>query len=181
MKKSTFLFLIIFMMINIFGMSQKVTLKMMDASTLQSIEKVSVKSYLNPSIIIISDSYGHVTIDLIENDTLLISKDYYHPIYLFVKARNFDTIHVVSINLLPSKEIHEVLKTNFSSLSDFEYHFIHDQIGDESFLKVKGFEHLSSSEVRSNLMHSKKNPNGFHISPSIHQKHTGENQYFIKK
>ena len=181
MKKYFFVFVSVLFLTTHFATAQKVTLKFVNAASLQAIEGASLKSYLDKNTHISSDKYGHITITLKENDTLTITKEYYHPLYLFVKVKNFDTTHVISVNMLPSTEIHEPIKGNFSSLTDFEYHFVHDKVGNDSHLKVQGFEHQSASQLRTNMMHTNKNPDGFHISPTIHHQHTGTNQYKIKE
>jgi hypothetical protein len=174
---NVFCFLVVFVAN---AQQQKVTLKLMNATTLQPIEGVSLKSYLDKNIHLLSDQYGHITLQLIDNDTLIFSKDYFHPLYLFVKLKNFDSTHVLAVNMLPSKEIHEPLKGNFSSLADFDYHFVHDQLGDDSHLKVKGFEHESAAQVRYDMMHSKKNQGIIHITPVLHHQNSGTNQYKLK-
>ncbi len=179
MKKYLLLFSALFLLSPI-GFAQKVTFKLINTSTLQAIEGASLKSYLDSNLHLKSDAYGHITIQLKENDTLTISKEYYHPLYLFVKVKNFDSTHVISINMLPSKDIHETVKGNFTSLSDFDYHFVHDQLGNESHLKITGFEHKTASQVRTDLMHSTKNPDGFHITPTFHHRYPAGSLYKLK-
>jgi hypothetical protein len=181
MKKHLFIFCSIFLLANVIGFAQKVTLKLVNASSLQAIEGASLKSFLDTSFHATSDKYGHITVQLKENDTLIISKNYYHPLYLFIKVKNFDSTHVISINMVPSKDIHEPIKGNFQTLTDFDYHFIHDQIGDESHVKVTGYEHQTASQVRTNLMHSTKNPDGFHITPVRHHQYSGATDYKLKE
>ena len=177
MRKSIFILTLLLFLVNFSSQAQKVTLKLVNAASLQPIEGVTLKSFMDKNLHGVSDKFGHITIYLIENDTLTMSKEYYHPLYLFVKVKNFDSTHVISINMVPSKDIHEPLKGNFQSLSDFDYHFVHDQVGNDSHVKVTGFEHPTASQVRNDMMHSKKNPNGFHITPVLHHQHTGANQY----
>ncbi len=181
MKKHTFILVSFFLLISLISNAQKVTLKLVNAASLQPIEGASLKSYLNKNLHLTSDKFGHITLLLAENDTLTFSKEYFHPLYLFVKTKNFDSTHVVAINMLPSKEIHEPIKGNFSSLADFDYHFVHDQLGNDSHLKVKGFEHQSASEVRYNMMHTKENVGRIHITPVLHHQQTGTNQYKLKE
>jgi hypothetical protein len=180
MKKYFIFFAAAFLLLNLSN-AQKVTLKLVNAASLQPIEGASLKSFLNKDLHSTSDKYGHITVQLLENDTLTLSKEYYHPLYLFVKVKNFDTTHVISINMVPSKEIHEPVKGNFSSLTDFEYHFVHDKVGPDSHVKVQGFEHQTASQVRTNMMHTTKNPDGFHITPVLHHQHSGTNQYKLKE
>ena len=180
MKKIFISSVIAFLFSTLFVQAQKITFRLVNAVSLQPVEGAVLKSYLGTNSIVMSDKYGHITIQLRENDTLTISKEYYHPLYLFVKAKNFDTTHVISINMLPSKDIHETAKSNFTNLTDFDYHFVHDKIGDESHLKIKGFEHKTAAEVRYDLMHSTKNPGGIHVTPARNHKHTGENLYKLK-
>ncbi len=179
MKKSLFLFLSL-LLVNFIGQAQKVTFKLVNAASLQPIEGASVKSYLDKNLHLASDKFGYISIQLKDNDTLTISKDYYHPLYLFTKVKNFDTAHVISINMLPSKDVHEPIKGNFKNLSDFEYHFVHDKLGDTSHVNVKGYEHLSAAQVRDDMLHTKKNPNGVHVTPVLHHKSTGTNQYKLE-
>lgn len=180
MKKHTIVVSTLFFLFALAVQAQKVTLKLVNAASLQPIEGASLKSYLDKSLHLSSDKYGHITLQLKENDTLTFTKEYFHPLYVFVKIKNFDSTHVVAVNMLPSKEIHEPVKGNFTSLADFDYHFVHDQLGNESHVKVQGFEHPSAAQMREDLMHSKKDPNGFHITPVLHHQQTGTNQYKLK-
>lgn len=180
MKKIGLASLSFFLLLSVVVHAQKVTFKLINGSSLQPIQGASLTSYLNPKTKIVSDTYGHVTITLTENDTISISKDYFHPLYLFVRMKNFDTTHVIAINMVPSKEIHVNVVENFSSLTDFEYHFVHNQFGQESHFKVVGFEHPTASQLRTEMMHSNKNPDGFHITPVLHYQQVGKNQYSIK-
>ena len=180
MKKNILIFCSLFFLSLSIGFAQKVTFKLVNAASLQPIEGASLKSYLDTTFHGTSDKYGHITVQLKENDTLTISKNYYHPLYLFVKVKNFDSTHVISINMLPSKDIHEPIKEDFHTLTDFDYHFVHDQVGDESHVKVTGYEHQDASQVRTNLMHSTKNPDGFHITPVLHHQYTGGSKYKLK-
>jgi hypothetical protein len=179
MKKNIFL-LSLLSLLHIAGQAQKVTFKLVNAASLQPIEGASLKSYLDKNLHLTSDKFGYISVQLKDDDTLTISKDYYHPLYLFTKVKNFDTAHVISINMLPSKDIHEPVKGNFKSLSDFEYHFVHDQLGNESHVNVKGYEHLNASQVRYDMLHTKKNPGGVHITPVLHHQSTGTNQYKLE-
>jgi hypothetical protein len=180
MKKHTILFSF-FLLFSIAVQAQKVTLKLVNASSLQPIEGVTLKSYLDKKLSLTSDKNGLVTLNLKENDTLTFSKAYFHPLYVFVKVKNFDSTHVIAINMLPSKEVHEPLKGNFSSLTDFDYHFVHDKLGNDSHVNVTGYEHQSASQVRYNMMHTKKDPNGLHITPVLHHQQTGTNQYKLEE
>jgi hypothetical protein len=180
MKKHTVVLSILFLLFSLATQAQKVTLKLVNAASLQPIEGVTMKSYFEDDMRYATDKYGHITIHLKENDTLTFTKEYFHPLYVFVKVKNFDSTHVVAINMLPSKEIHQPVKANFSSLADFDYHFVHDKLGNESHLRVQGFEHSNAAQVREDLMHSKKDPNGFHITPVLHHQQTGTNQYRLK-
>ncbi len=181
MKKHLLIFCSIFLLSTVIGFAQKVTLKLVNASSLQAIEGASLKSFLDAGFHGTSDKYGHITVQLKENDTLTISKNYYHPLYLYIKAKNFDSTHVISINMVPSKDIHEPVKGDFHTLSDFDYHFVHDKIGDDSHLKVIGYEHQDASQTRTDLMHSTKKPDGFHITPVRHHQYAGGTQYKLKE
>jgi hypothetical protein len=181
MKKYLLVLFLIVVVSGLNSFAQKITFKLINAATLQPIEGASLKSFLDSSLHLKSDVFGHFTVQLKENDTLTISKEYYHPLYLFVKAKNFDSTHVVSINMLPSKEIHEPIKSNFKSLSDFDYHFVHDKVGDDSHLKIVGFEHKTAADVRNDMLHTTKDPNGLHITPVLHHKYKGESLYKLKE
>ncbi len=181
MKKYLLSSLLLIMLTGSVGFSQKVTFKLINASNQQPIQGASMRSFLDTSLYLKSDAFGHFTCQLRENDTLTFSKDYCHPIYLFVKAKNFDSTHVISINMLPSKEIHQPIKSNFKSLSYFNYHFVHDTIGDNSHLKITGFENKTAADVRNDMLHTTKDPNGFHITPILHHQYKGESQYKLKE
>jgi hypothetical protein len=160
-------------------LANKVTFKLVNASTLLPIEGVSMKSSLDTSLHLRSDKYGHITFSLRDKDTLIFIKDFYHPIYIFAKAKNFDSTHVISINMIPSKDIHEPLKGNFQSLSDFNYHFVHDEAKSNSQLKISAYEHVDAAQVRKLSTDSLNHNSRIYVVPNLHL-YKGKSQYKLK-
>jgi hypothetical protein len=176
MKK---ILLVILLSISASLFANKVTFKLVNATTLLPIEGVSMKSSLDTSLHLRSDKFGHITFSLKDKDTLIFIKDYYHPIYIFAKVKNFDTTHVISINMIPSKDIHEPLKGNFQNLSDFNYHFVHDEMKNDSHLKISAYEHVDASNVRKLNTDSLSRNSSIYVVPNLHL-NKGKSQYKLK-
>lgn len=118
--------------------AQHITFKVEDAKTHKSIAAVKVSSLHEHTFLKFSTDSGFVNLDIDHDDTLKFEKKDYHPIYLTISHKNFDTTHIIVVNLVKIEKDTASSK-NVSQVKNAEYHFLHDNV-DNSNLKVHVFD-----------------------------------------
>jgi len=121
--------------------AQTIHVKLIDGKTEKTISGVKVKSAHDHDLITFSNDSGYFAFNLKHDDTILLQKDYYYPVFMSLVIHNFDSTHVIKIQLTPSETIYQG-SNQFSkmNLQTFEYHFTHDEIGADSKAKVTLFQ-----------------------------------------
>ncbi len=147
MKRIVLLFcLSLSVFINIYA--QKISFKVIDISTGLPIWKVKVASTPEKRFITYTDGSGKFTHFVVQDDTIQLSKDNYHPLYLKISSSNFDSTHGVIIGLVPLDMKKGKQAGEYPDLKNFEYHFVHDTLGEKSNIKVHLLENVNASDFR---------------------------------
>jgi hypothetical protein len=123
----TFLFLISLLH------AQNIHVNVTDATTGKVIKGAKIKSLYEHDLITFSNDSGYFSFDLTHNDTILIEKDMYYPIFVKLSLHNFDSTHIVTLRLFPSPKKYPITNQySKMNLQTFDYQFVHDEIGEES-------------------------------------------------
>ncbi|WP_018344062.1 hypothetical protein [Cytophaga aurantiaca] len=132
-----FLYFFLSLFITSLASAQTIHVKIYDGTTEQPIKSVKVKSLHDHDLITFSNDSGYFAFNLKHNDTILLEKDYYYPVFMSLTTHNFDSTHVIKLQLFPSAKVYKV-PTQYSkmNLQSFEYHFTHDEIGTDSKAKI---------------------------------------------
>jgi len=162
-------------------MAQKEHFRILDAATNKPIYGVKIKSFLTHDLVTFSNDSGYFDIKIKANDTISISKDYYHTMYVTINMKNFDSTHTLILLMAPSKsQNNQVLSGNLGGLQYFEYEFAHTNPNQDSNIGLKVYEPNEAVDVRMDLAESRQdfrfgNINVDHIN--LHPKHDHPNQY----
>lgn len=120
---------------------QTIHVILIDGTTEKPISAVKIKSAHDHDLITFSNDTGYFAFDLKHDDTILLQKDYYYPVYMRLGLHHFDSTHVIRIQLFPSQTIYKVPnKFSTKNLQAFEYHFTHDEIGNDSKAEITLFQ-----------------------------------------
>ena len=128
--------------------AQKIQFKVIHEETWKALEQVEIKSSAHG--ILYTDANGHFSLTYQNHDTLTLSKEHYHTIHYLIEAHNFDTSHTISLSLAALKKGETNTIPDISNLQKFDYHFVHDNPGHDSFLKIHAMESLPASQSRAN-------------------------------
>lgn len=128
---------ILFFITTCFASAQTIHVTIYDGTTERPIKSVKVKSIHDHDLITFSNDSGYFAFNLKHNDTILLEKDLYYPVFLSLKTHNFDSTHIVKVQLFPSPKVYKV-PNQYSkmNLQSFEYHFTHDTIGEGSKVNI---------------------------------------------
>lgn len=120
-----------------FASAQTIHVTLYDGTTEQPLKSVKVKSLHDHDLITFSNDTGYFAFNLKHNDTILLEKNLYYPVFLSLSTHNFDSTHIIKVQLFPSPNVYKV-PNQYSkmNLQTFEYHFTHDTIGVDSKAKV---------------------------------------------
>ena len=118
--------------------AQHLLFKVQDSKTGEGISAVKISSIEEHTFLTFSSDSGYFSLDIDHDDTLKIEKADYHPIYLNVKHNNFDTSHVIVVNIV-QVEKDSTASNTASDIKSLEYHFLHDNIEGNN-LKVHVFD-----------------------------------------
>lgn len=123
--------------ITFFASAQTIHVKIYDGTTELPVKSAKIKSLHDHDLITFSNDSGYFSFNLKHNDTILLEKDLYYPVFLSLALHNFDSTHVIKLQLFPSPKIYKV-PNQYSkmNLQAFEYHFTHDTIGVDSKAKI---------------------------------------------
>jgi hypothetical protein len=117
--------------------AQTIHVIIFDGTTELPLKSVKVKSLHDHDLITFSNDSGYFAFNLKHNDTILLEKDLYYPVFLSLKTHKFDSTHIVNVQLFPSPKVYKVPNQyNKMNLQSFEYHFTHDTIGEGSKVNV---------------------------------------------
>src|SRR5690242_7438240 len=95
---------IVLLLVTFNVMAQKEHFRVVDAATNKPVYGVKIKSFSTHDLVTFSNDSGYFNITVRENDTLSISKDYYHTMYVTINMKNFDSLHTIVLYLAPSKQ-----------------------------------------------------------------------------
>jgi hypothetical protein len=144
MRKAILLFLLFF---SSQAFCQNLHFKVVNAESLEGISLAKVSSSLNKSSVTYTNAYGIILFSYLPGDTITISKNNYHSIHLYIPYINVDTMHIITVSMVPSPgDITPKLK-DMSSLSMFEYHFVHKS-EEKKNLKIQVFENKVAQQQR---------------------------------
>ena len=120
-----------------FVFAQTIHVTIYDGTTEVPIKSVKVKSVNDHDLITFSNDSGYFAFNLKHNDTILLEKNLYYPVFLCLKTHKFDSTHIIKVQLFPSPKVYKV-PNQYSkmNLQSFEYHFTHDTIGEGSKVNV---------------------------------------------
>lgn len=123
--------------ITCFASAQTIHVTIYDGTTELPLKSVKVKSLHDHDLITFSNDSGYFSFNLKHNDTILLEKDYFYPVFMSLTTHNFDSTHIIKLQLFPSAKVYRV-PTQYSkmNLQSFEYHFAHDTIGEGSKVNV---------------------------------------------
>ena len=159
--------------------AQTVHVKLVDCSTLKPVSGVKIKSAHDHDLITFSNDSGYFAFKLKHTDTILFQKDYYYPVYMSMALHNFDSTHIIQIQLTPSTTIYTGSnKFEKSNLQMFEYEFTHTESGDNSNAKITLFQ--THDAVQAQQMQTEK-PFKFVTVDVFTHLPKAKNQYIQKK
>ncbi len=132
-----FIYFCILSLITCFASAQTIHVTIYDGTTDLPLKSVKVKSLHDHDLITFSNDSGYFAFNLKHNDTILLEKDLYYPVFLSLKVHKLDSTHIIKIQLFPSAKVYKV-PNQYSkmNLQSFEYHFTHDTIGEGSKVNV---------------------------------------------
>lgn len=143
---------IAFLFITLNTLAQKEHFRIVDAATQKPIYGVMIKSFSSHDVVTFSNDSGYFNINVKATDTISISKDYYHTMYVTIDIKNFDSLHVITLFLAPSKQkTNAVLSGNLGGLQYFEYQFAHNDPAQNSTIGLKVYEPSEAIDVRMEL------------------------------
>jgi hypothetical protein len=132
-----FIYFFLLSFITCFASAQTIHVTLYDGTTDLPVKSVKIKSQHDHDLITFSNDTGYFAFNLKHNDTILIEKDMYYPVFLSLSTHNFDSTHIIKVQLFPSAKVYKV-SNQYSkmNLQAFEYHFTHDTIGTASKAKI---------------------------------------------
>ena len=77
--------------------AQNIHMNVMDATTGKPIAGAKIKSIHTRDFITFTNDSGYFTFDLVHNDTILIEKEMYYPIFVRLYTHNFDSTHSLNV------------------------------------------------------------------------------------
>ena len=92
-----------------FASAQTVHVTLYDGTTELPIKYVKIKSLHDHDLITFSNDTGYFAFNLKHNDTILLEKDLYYPVFLSLSLHNFDSTHIIKVQLFPSPQFKNVL------------------------------------------------------------------------
>ena len=109
---------------------------------------VKVTSLPEHRFITFSNDKGQFSQFIAKDDTIELSKDGFHHLMLKITAINFDSTQAVQVGLVPLAA-KKGMNPAYKNLESFEYHFVHDTLGDNSAMKINVLENVQAVKQRS--------------------------------
>jgi ABC-type antimicrobial peptide transport system permease subunit len=128
------------------GYGQMLHFKVVNAESLKPIPEAKVTSSANKGSVMFTNIGGDLILKYLPGDTISISKNAFHSIHLYLPKVNVDSVHVITISMVPGLEDNADVK-KISGLPMFEYYFVHTD-EDKSNLKVQVFENKNAIQQR---------------------------------
>jgi hypothetical protein len=129
--------------------AQKLHFKVVNAESLEGLAEAKVTSALQKKYITYTNATGGIHLNYLPGDTITISKNDFHSIHLYIPHANIDTVHVITVSMVPGQENNTPNVKQFSNLSMFEYYFVH-KTEEKNNLKVQVFENKNAAQQRQN-------------------------------
>ena len=137
--------------------AQELKFTLLNSETKEPMEGVEIFSHESHDKVVYTDKVGNAAFLIKNTDTLIFFKELYHPLYIQVKALNFDNSHNVVLKMVPTNgESHGYMTRQFDQLQKSEYHFVHNDKSDNS-IKITNFKSPSM------VGYPKYNDKAFHV------------------
>jgi hypothetical protein len=127
--------------------AQKINFKVLDVSTGLPVKNVKVSALPKHLFITYSNDHGEFSFTPSRSDTIQLSKDHYHLLLLKVAPYNFDSIHIVTVGMVPDIPP-ATITDHYANLQDFEFHFIHDVKEKDSKMEIHIMENVEAIRQR---------------------------------
>lgn len=132
------------------SMAQKINFKVLNVSTGLPEARVKVSSLPEHLFITYSNDKGEFSTFILQDDTLELSHENFHPLILQIKVSNFDSSHTVVVGIVPNSKDGKPFEGSHGNLQNFEYHFVHDTLGENSHMKINMLENVHAVRQRTN-------------------------------
>ena len=132
-------------MLSAIAYSQTIHFKVIDIENLKPLFDVKVTSSLLPKDIFRTDAKGDIFINHIAGDTIVFSKEFYYPVSICITQKAYDFKHMAEVIMVPSAKRQTI---GIKDLQSFEYHFVHDSLGDNSHLNITTLEPKEAMQTR---------------------------------
>ena len=128
--------------------AQKLSFKVIRSDAFKAVDHVKIKSSSHGTFY--SDANGYFELSYKNHDTLTLSKESFHTIHYVIEAKNFDSTHTISLTMtaLSNEELQNTPASDINTLQKFDYHFVHDNPTNDSYLKIHAMETLPENKKR---------------------------------
>jgi hypothetical protein len=133
--KTSLVFLITLLSFSLF--SQSIHFKVIEIEKMKPLPGVKITSSLVPKEVFKTDGKGQAFINHLIGDTIVFNKEFYYPVSICIKQKDYDFNHVAEVIMVPSTKRHV---PSYLELQSFEYHFVHDTLGEDSRLDITTLE-----------------------------------------
>lgn len=143
-----FILFVCFFVFSTIIQAQTLSFKVIRSDAFKAVDHVKIKSSSHG--VFYSDANGHFQLSYKNHDTLTLSKDGFHTIHYVIEAKNFDTTHTISLTMtaLSAEEMRNAPASDISNLQKFDYHFVHDNPTNDSYLRIHAMETLPENKTR---------------------------------
>ncbi len=169
-------FILLFVLFSAVAHAQMLHFKVVNINTFSAIKDVSVSSSIMKAETFKTDADGNVYVNYIPGDTIKFDKALFHPFVMNIIQKDYDFKHVIEIVLIPTSSKAPAQKLD--KLASFEYHFVHDTLGENSDMKISVFENIDVSNQRQELY--RKHFRFAHVDIKEKAKGSGD-KYDLKK
>jgi hypothetical protein len=129
--------------------AQKLHFKVVNAESLEGLPEAKVTSAIQKNYLTYTNPSGGINLNYLPGDTITISKNNFHSIHLYIPHANIDTVHIITVSMVPGQENSAPNVKQISNLSMFEYYFVH-KTEEKNNLKVQVFENKNAAQQRQN-------------------------------
>lgn len=125
--------------------AQVLHFKVIGIEDMQPISGVKMSTIGMQKVVLMTDTKGEIQITHLVGDTIVFSKEQYFPVSACITHKNYDFNHIMEIIMIP-----KIKKKSNSAmeLQSFQYHFIHDTLGEDSHLNISILEPKEAMQTR---------------------------------
>ena len=154
MRLKRIIYVILFFRVNIIcwitlfvapAFAQTIHFKVVDIEKLKPLSDVKITSSLVPKDVFKTDAKGDIFINHIAGDTIVFTKEFYYPVSISITQKAYDFKHMAEVIMVPSVKKQTLPAKDLQS---FEYHFVHDTLGENSQLNITTLEPMEAMQTR---------------------------------